>query len=155
MHASRREQCCHMTRYGGGPRNRASASLVPALDPAIVELVRRLGSGMDVMATLPWDARARLTTGRGGETRIGSLLDCVEHWLALESDRKRAVITCELALRAPGMSDPADRLEAHDIAVLAKALKAGRSMTRPEVLASRTSATHPCIISAPEGEGAD
>jgi hypothetical protein len=110
---------------------------------------------MDVMAMLPWDARARLTTGRGGETRVGSLLDCVEHWLALESDRKRAVITCELPLRVPGMSDPGDRLEAHDIAVLAKALKAGRSMTGEEVVASRTSAARPRGTSASEAEGAD
>jgi sirohydrochlorin ferrochelatase len=111
-----------MTRFGGGPRNRASASLIPALDPAVVETVRRLTRGRDAITLPAWDARARLTTGRGGETLIGSLQDCVERWLSLENDRDRAVITCEIALRVPGTADPANRLEAPDIAALAKAL---------------------------------
>jgi len=75
----------------------------------------------------PWDARARLTTGRGGVTHIGSLRDCVEHWLILENGRERAVITCEIALRVTGAAVPAKRVEAPDIASLAKRLTVARA----------------------------
>lgn len=72
----------------------------------------------------PWGARARLTTGRGGVTHIGSLRDCIDHWLALENGQERAVITCDIALRVTGATVPVKRLEAPDIASLAKRLSA-------------------------------
>ena len=120
-----------MTEWHGEPEERASASrfLLPNLDAAIAGMAQHVPSGLEAVGPLPWDARARLTTGRGGVTHIGSLQDCVEHWQTLNDYRDRAVIICEIALRASGMMEPAKRLEARDIAMLAKALAQAKGAT--------------------------
>lgn len=120
-----------MTESPREPEERASSSRVvlPGLEAAIAGMMQRVPSGVEAIGPLPWDARARLTTGRGGVTHIGSLQDCVEHWQALDGGRDRAVIICEIALRAAGMIEPAKRLEAGDIAILAKALAQAKGAT--------------------------